>query len=183
MTCRPLHLTLLLASIMTDIDSNLWGNLWWNATWHKGGVCWPNITNKQTNKQRNSVLNLKINLRFNWLWKKYYWNLCYTSHFFEMYKIAQWNECKPSSFCFKNEGSTLSSQIIIQMTLQLTCIHCDDGNDKSRHDMKSFIAKRVYPFWSFWDILRFKLPRKYKENNKKICNTFDHNFKNAFLYI
>ena len=24
---------------------------------------------------------------------------------------------------------------------------------------------------------------KYKENNKKICNTFDHNFKNIPLYI
>ena len=48
--------------------------------------------------------------------------------------------------------------------------------------MKSFIAK--------WDIsilvnlryLKFKL-LKYKENNKKICNTFDHDFKNIPLYI
>ena len=30
--------------------------------------------------------------------------------------------------------------------------------------------------------LRFKL-LKYKENNKKICNTFDHSFKNIPLYI
>ena len=29
---------------------------------------------------------------------------------------------------------------------------------------------------------RFKL-LKYKENNKKICNTFDHNFKHIPLYI
>ena len=30
--------------------------------------------------------------------------------------------------------------------------------------------------------LRFKL-LKYKEDNKKICNTFDHNFKNIPLYM
>ena len=46
--------------------------------------------------------------------------------------------------------------------------------------MKSFIAKRVI---SILVNLRFKLQLKYKENNKKICNTFDHNFKNIPLYI
>ena len=40
----------------------------------------------------------------------------------------------------------------------------------------------LYPFWSNLRYLRFKL-LKYKENNKKICNTFDHNFKNIPLYI
>ena len=35
------------------------------------------------------------------------------------------------------------------------------------------------PFLSIWDIINLK----YKENNKKICNTFDHNFKNIPLYI
>ena len=45
--------------------------------------------------------------------------------------------------------------------------------------MKSFIAKRVI---SILVNLRFKL-LKYKENNKKICNTFDHNFKNIPLDI
>ena len=45
--------------------------------------------------------------------------------------------------------------------------------------MKSFIAKRVI---SILINLRFKL-LKYKENNKNICNTFDHNFKNIPLYI
>ena len=45
--------------------------------------------------------------------------------------------------------------------------------------MKSFIAKRVI---SILVNLRFKL-LKYKENNKKICNTFDHNFqKYSFRY-
>ena len=44
--------------------------------------------------------------------------------------------------------------------------------------MKSFIAKRVI---SILVNLRFKL-LKYKEN-KKICNTFDHNFKNIPFYI
>ena len=48
--------------------------------------------------------------------------------------------------------------------------------------MKSFIAKRVISILVNLRYLRFKL-LKYKENNKKICNTFDHNFKNIALYI
>ena len=46
----------------------------------------------------------------------------------------------------------------------------------------SFIAKRVISILVNLRYLRFKL-LKYKENNKKICNTFDHNFKNIPLYI
>ena len=45
--------------------------------------------------------------------------------------------------------------------------------------MKSFIANSSLVNLRY---LRFKL-LKYKENNKKICNTFDHNFKNIPLYI
>ena len=48
--------------------------------------------------------------------------------------------------------------------------------------MKSFIAKRVISILVNLRYLRFKL-LKYKENNKKMCNTFDHNFKNIPLYI
>ena len=50
--------------------------------------------------------------------------------------------------------------------------------------MKSLIAKHVISILVNLRYLRFKL-LKYKENNKKICNTFDHNFKNAHipLYI
>ena len=48
--------------------------------------------------------------------------------------------------------------------------------------MKSFIAKRVKSILVNLRYLRFKL-LKYKENYKKICNTFDHNFKNILLYI
>ena len=48
--------------------------------------------------------------------------------------------------------------------------------------MKSFIAKRVISILVILRYLRFKL-LKYKENNKKICYTFDHNFKNIPLYI
>ena len=48
--------------------------------------------------------------------------------------------------------------------------------------MKSFIAKRVNSILVNLRYLRFKL-LKYKENNKKICNTFDHDFKNIPLYI
>ena len=44
--------------------------------------------------------------------------------------------------------------------------------------MKSFIAKWVI---SILVNLRFKL-LKYKENNKKICNTFYYNFTNIPLY-
>ena len=48
--------------------------------------------------------------------------------------------------------------------------------------MKSFIAKPLNSILVNLRYLRFKL-LKYKENNKKICNTFDHNFKNIPLYI
>ena len=48
--------------------------------------------------------------------------------------------------------------------------------------LKSFIAKRVISILVNLRYLRFKL-LKYKENNKKICNTFDHNFNNIPLYI
>ena len=48
--------------------------------------------------------------------------------------------------------------------------------------MKSFIAKRVISIFVNLRYLRFKL-LIYKENNKKICYTFDHNFKNIPLYI
>ena len=48
--------------------------------------------------------------------------------------------------------------------------------------MKSFIAKWVNSILVNLRYLRFKL-LKYKENNKKICNAFDHNFKNIPLYI
>ena len=48
--------------------------------------------------------------------------------------------------------------------------------------MKSFIAKRVISILVNLRYLIFKL-LKYKENDKKICNTFDHNFKNIPLYI
>ena len=48
--------------------------------------------------------------------------------------------------------------------------------------MKSFIAKRVISILVNLRYLRYKL-LKYKENNKKNCKTFDHNFKNIPLYI
>ena len=48
--------------------------------------------------------------------------------------------------------------------------------------MKSFIAKWVNSILVNLRYLRFKL-LKYKENDKKICNTVDHNFKNIPLYI
>ena len=48
--------------------------------------------------------------------------------------------------------------------------------------LKSFIAKRVNTILVNLRDLRFKL-LKYKENNKKNFNTFDHNFKSIPLYI
>ena len=51
-----------------------------------------------------------------------------------------------------------------------------------RRYMKSFIAERLNSILVNLRYLRFKL-LKYKENNKKICNTFDHNFQNIPLYI
>ena len=47
--------------------------------------------------------------------------------------------------------------------------------------MKSFIAKRVISILVNLRYLRFKL-LKYKENKKKICKTFDRDFKNVPLY-
>ena len=38
------------------------------------------------------------------------------------------------------------------------------------------------PFWSIWDIWDLSC-WNIKKNNKKICNTFDNNFKNIPLYI
>ena len=48
--------------------------------------------------------------------------------------------------------------------------------------MKRFIAKRVISIYVNLRYLRLKL-LKYKENNKKICDTFDHSFENIPLYI
>ena len=48
--------------------------------------------------------------------------------------------------------------------------------------IKSFIAKRANSILVNLRYLRFKL-LKYKENNKKMCNTFDHNLRNIPLYI
>ena len=50
------------------------------------------------------------------------------------------------------------------------------------NQLKSFIAKRLNSILVNLRYLRFKL-LKYKENNKKICNSLDHNFKNIPLYI
>ena len=47
---------------------------------------------------------------------------------------------------------------------------------------EEFHRKTRYIHFGHLRYLRFKL-LKYKENNKKICNTFDHNFKNIPLYI
>ena len=52
----------------------------------------------------------------------------------------------------------------------------------NRFPRYSFIAKRLNSILVNLRYLRFKL-LKYKENNKNICNTFDHNFKNIPLYI
>ena len=49
--------------------------------------------------------------------------------------------------------------------------------------VNSFIAKRLNSNLVNLRYLRFKLP-KYKEENKKICNTFDHKSKSIpFIYI
>ena len=48
--------------------------------------------------------------------------------------------------------------------------------------MKSFIAKWVTSILVNFKYLRFKL-LKYEENDKKICDTFDHNFRYVYLYV
>ena len=52
---------------------------------------------------------------------------------------------------------------------------------RAKH-MKSFVAKKVISILVNLRYLRFKL-LKYKKYNKKIYNTFDHNFKYIHLYI
>ena len=49
-------------------------------------------------------------------------------------------------------------------------------------EVKSFIAKRVISILVNFRYLRFKL-LKYKENNKNISDTFDHNFRYIPLCI
>ena len=60
-------------------------------------------------------------------------------------------------------------------------LHISFRNQTCQKHMNSFIAKRLNSILINLRYLRFKL-LKYKENNKKICNTFDHNFKNIPLY-
>ena len=48
--------------------------------------------------------------------------------------------------------------------------------------MKSFIAKRVKSILVNLRYFRFKL-LIYKENNKKVCDTIDHSFKNVSVYL
>ena len=60
--------------------------------------------------------------------------------------------------------------------------HCIWNGVKKVNGHALCIAKRVISILVNLRYLRFKL-LKYKENNKKICNTFDHNFKNIPLYI
>ena len=48
--------------------------------------------------------------------------------------------------------------------------------------MKSFIAKQVKSILINFRYLRLKL-LKYKENNTKTCDTFDHNFRYIPLCI
>ena len=69
-----------------------------------------------------------------------------------------------------------------QSWLSLTTVSSASKEDVWTLYMKSFIAKRLNSVLVNLRYLRFKL-LKYKENNKKICNTFDHNFKNIPLYI
>ena len=47
--------------------------------------------------------------------------------------------------------------------------------------MKSFIAKQVISILVNFRYLRFK-QLKYNENNKKIYDTFYHNFRYTFMY-
>ena len=48
--------------------------------------------------------------------------------------------------------------------------------DTTSEQLKSFIAKRVISILVNFRYLRFKL-LKYKEDNKKMCDTFDQNLK------
>ena len=94
--------------------------------------------------------------------------LQYTSQKYVSYKIAQ-NSIK---FVFILVIDVLYI-IFISGVMQIRCT--------SQKYVQSFIAKRVISILVNLRYLRFKL-LKYKEYSKKICNTFDHNFKNIHLY-
>ena len=49
------------------------------------------------------------------------------------------------------------------------------------YNMKSFIAKRVISILVNFRYLKFKL-KNYKENNKKICDTFDHKSNQIYTF-
>ena len=69
----------------------------------------------------------------------------------------------------------------LQKKIQL--IHClSDYHHYHDENLKSFITKRVKSILVNFRYLIFKL-LKYKENNKKICDTFGHNFRYIPLYI
>ena len=80
----------------------------------------------------------------------------------------------------------LSTRVSIQSNVSVDLTDVDNYEEYNKCNnflyMKSFIAKRLNSILVNLRYLRFKL-LKYKENNKKICNTFDHNFKNIPLYI
>ena len=84
-------------------------------------------------------------------------------------------------FAFKDSDVKLSSFSILRLNTTYT-IWTSKFWTCWAYNMKSFIAKRVISILVNLRYLRFKL-LKYKENNKKICNTFDHNFKYIPLYI
>ena len=79
--------------------------------------------------------------------------------------------------------------VLKKRNIYLPCAQCSSFythigtlNSQVVMNVKSFIAKRVISILVNLRYLRFKL-LKYKENNKKICDTSDHNFRYIPLCI
>ena len=51
------------------------------------------------------------------------------------------------------------------------------------HHVKSLNAKTDISIFISLRYLRLNLLKKHKENNKKICDIFHHNFKNIHCYV
>ena len=105
--------------------------------------------------------------------RRYKWGL----HFYNVYGIRR-------GLCFLSSQfhSTAFENCISQLLMSSFPSVSNSFMNREKSYMKSFIAKRVNSILVNWRELRFKL-LKYKENNKKSCNIFDHNFKNIPLYI
>ena len=115
----------------------------------------------------------------------YHIKLCYhiVSHEVIIYQILVNGIARTDNFWFSFEEKCIGKTEWRQKPHCLKKKNPTTFKEKNTRleNMKSFIAKRVNSILVNLRYLRFKLLKYIK--NKKICNTFYHNFKNIPLYI